>query len=420
MNLGNPQSDGGPESPVKLKRSLTLPLLILYGLGVTIGAGIYVLVGATAAKAGIYAPISFLLAAVVVGFTGFSYCELATRYPVSAGEAAYVREGFNSRMLPLLVGLMVVASGVVSSAAVAIGAAAYLQAFVPLSPQLLTAIVVLLVGLVAVWGILESVALAALFTLIEIGGLGLVVYFGLAGKPEVLANFGAEFGSLMPPFEVAVWSGIISAGLLAFFAFVGFEDIANIAEEVKEPHKTLPKGIILTLILATIIYFIVVSVVVLVVPMKTLVGSSAPLALIFESAGPTSRGLFNIIAIIATVNGALIQIIMASRVLYGLAAQGSLPRILANVNPLTRTPLFATALIVGIILVLALFLPITELAKATSMIVLIVFAFVNLALLRLKWSGPAPSGDVFCVPVWIPRLGFISSSLLLLAGFLFV
>ena len=294
----------------KLERRLTLPLLTLYGLGVTIGAGIYVLVGATAAKAGVYAPISFLLAAAVVGFTGFSYCELGTRYPVSAGEAAYVRQGFNSRTLSLLIGLLVVSSGVVSSAAVAIGAAAYLEVFVPLSPQILTALVILLVGLVAVWGILESVALAALFTVIEIGGLGLVVWFGLASDPAPIAN-------LIPPLEAGAWNGIVAAGLLAFFAFVGFEDIANVAEEVKQPGRTLPRGIILTLIIATLIYFTVVSVVVLVVPMSALVGSAAPLALIFESAGPQVSTLFSIIAIIATVNGALIQVIMASRVLYG-------------------------------------------------------------------------------------------------------
>ena len=394
----------------KLERRLTLPLLTLYGLGVTIGAGIYVLVGATAAKAGVYAPISFLLAAAVVGFTGFAYCELGTRYPVSAGEAAYVRQGFNSRTLSLLIGLLVVSSGVVSSAAVAIGAAAYLEVFVPLSPQILTALVILLVGLVAVWGILESVALAALFTVIEIGGLGLVVWFGLASDPAPIAN-------LIPPLEAGAWNGIVAAGLLAFFAFVGFEDIANVAEEVKQPGRTLPRGIILTLIIATLIYFTVVSVVVLVVPMSALVGSAAPLALIFESAGPQVSTLFSIIAIIATVNGALIQVIMASRVLYGLAAQGSLPAVLANVNGITHTPLLATGLVVAIIFVLAYFLPIGELAEMTSTIVLIVFAFVNMALLRLKWTGTPPTGDVFQVPFWVPVLGLLSSGGLLLAGY---
>ncbi|MFT6580244.1 MAG: amino acid transporter [Alphaproteobacteria bacterium] len=310
---------------------------------------------------------------------------------------------------------MVAASGVVSSAAVAIGAAAYIEAFVPISPQILTAVVILIVGLIAAWGILKSVALAALFTVIEIGGLGLVVWFGLTNE----MNASVDLGSLIPPFETAAWSGIFAAGLLAFFAFVGFEDMANVAEEVKQPAKTLPRGIILTLIIATIVYLVVVSVVVLVVPMSLLVGSAAPLALIFENAGPGINTLFGVIAIIATINGALIQVIMASRVLYGLAVQGSLPRILANVNSVTRTPLTATALVITIIFLFAYFLPIGELATMTSTIVLIVFAFVNMALLRLKWLGAAPTGDVFQVPTLVPVLGLFSSGGLLFAGFFF-
>lgn len=399
---------------VKLKRGLNLPLLTLYGLGVTIGAGIYVLVGATAAKAGIYAPISFLLAAGVVGFTSFSYCELATRYPVSAGEAAYVRAGLNSRTLSLLVGLLVVASGVVSSAAISVGAAGYLEVFIPLSAGTLTVLIIVLVALVAVWGIVESVALVAFLTVVEIGGLGLVIFFGIASETAVLA----QIGSLLPPFEADVWQGIFSAGLLAFFAFVGFEDMANVAEEVKNPRSTLPMGIILTLIISTVIYFAVVSVVVLVVPMDKLVDSNAPLALIFEESGAALSGLFGVIAIIATVNGALIQVIMASRVLYGLAVQGSLPRLLGYVNPLTRTPLVATVLVVALIFILAFFLPITELAEMTSMIVLVVFSLVNVALLRLKLLSKGASDEYFNVPVWVPAVGLASCGFLLLAGLL--
>jgi APA family basic amino acid/polyamine antiporter len=402
------------DNPAELRRRLTLPLLTLYGLGVTIGAGIYVLVGATAARAGMYAPISFLLAAVVVAFTGFTYAELATRYPVSAGEAAYIKKGLGAPKLSLLIGLMVVASGVVSTAAVAIGAAAYLREFVPLSPDLLTAMVILLVGLVAIWGILESVLLAALFTVIEIIGLCLVVYYGLASEPTALENI----GQLLPPFEAKAWSGIFAAGLLAFFAFVGFEDIANVAEEVKDPRRTLPLGIILTLIIATLTYFIVVSVVVLVVPMSELSQSAAPLALIFKNAGTTMSGMFGVIAIFATINGALIQIIMASRVLYGLARQDSLPGFLAKVNPATRTPLNATLCVIAIVLVMAYFLPIDTLAEATSTIVLAVFAFVNLALLRVKLTTTAVEDEIFQVPFWVPVLGLLTSSGLLFSGLL--
>ncbi|MCJ8323547.1 MAG: amino acid permease [Rhizobiales bacterium] len=408
------QSHNNDDGNHTLKRQLTLPLLTLYGLGVTVGAGIYVLVGTTAAKAGFYAPVSFLLAAIVVAFTGLSYSEFGTRYPVSAGEAAYVKNGLNSRRLALLVGLMVALSGVVSSAVISIGAVAYVGNFIPWSPTVLTILLILLVGIISAWGILESVILAALFTLVEIGGLVFVIYYGFTLKPDLLS----EIGRLVPPFELSAWTGIVSAGLLAFFAFVGFEDIANVAEEVKNPRKTLPKAILFTLVIATMLYLAVVSVVILVVPMDQLKTSAAPLALVFKNASVTTQGAFFIIAIVATLNGVLIQMIMASRVLYGLASQGSLPKSLSYIHPVTRTPLMATALVVGIILTLALFLPITELAEVTSRIVLIVFMFVNLALLRLKLSNKPTPENIFRVYTWVPAVGFLSSLLLLLTGFL--
>tara|TARA_R110000772_G_scaffold159204_3_gene270365 strand:- start:678 stop:1922 length:1245 start_codon:yes stop_codon:yes gene_type:complete len=410
----NTENANMAEEKVGLVRKLTLPLLVLYGLGVTIGAGIYVLVGATAAQAGIYAPVSFLVAAVVVSFTGFTYAELSTRYPVSAGEAAYVRAGLNSRTLTLIVGLLVAASGIVSSAAVSIGAAAYVGEIVSLSPILLTTAIILIVGALAVWGILESVFIAAVFTLVEIGGLCLVIYYGISSDPAILT----ELGDLVPPFEVSIWSGILSASLLAFFAFVGFEDIANVAEEVVEPHKTMPLGIILTLLVATIAYFLVVSVVVLVVPMADLAGSAAPLALVFEKAGDATGGIFHLIAIVATTNGVLIQIIMASRVIYGLAKQQNLPSFLAAVHPATRTPIVATALIVALVLIFATLLPIGRLAQTTSTIVLIVFFLVNLSLIRLKMTSDQPSEGVFVVPIWVPVMGGASSAALLIIGFL--
>lgn len=405
-------SDKPANHATSLKRGLTLPLLTLYGLGVTIGAGIYVLVGITAAEAGLYAPISFIIAAGTVAFTGFTYAELCTRYPVSAGEAAFVEKGFNSNSLALVVGLLVIASGVVSSAAISIGATGYLNSFIPLSPMVLTALIIMLLGLVAVWGIVESVTIAAIFTLIELAGLALVLYYGVSLKPDLVG----ELGSLIPPATGAAWAGITSAGLLAFFAFVGFEDIANVAEEVKDPGKTLPPAIILTLLIATLLYVAVVSVIVLAVPMETLTKSAAPLALVFEKAGSGTSKLFDAIASIATINGLLIQMIMASRVLYGMASRGTMPAIFAPVNSVTRTPLNATLMIVVIVLALALFFPIAELAKATSTLVLFVFVLVNLALLSLKWRGEPAAPGAFEVPLWVPVMGCITSSLLLLSG----
>lgn len=414
MTAKNPQLLVVDNAKATLQRRLTLPLLTLYGLGVTVGAGIYVLVGATAAEAGFYAPVSFLLAAAVVAFTGFSYSELSTRFPVSAGEAAYVGEGLNSRILAMTVGLMVAASGVVSSAAISIGATAYLGHLVPVTPVVLTTLIIVVLGLAAVWGILESVAMAAVITLIEIGGLCFVVFYGFTVRPDLLG----DIGRLVPPLEIGAWSGIVSAGLLAFFAFVGFEDMANVAEEVKDPHRNMPRAIIYTLVIATIIYLAVVSVVTLTVPMGALSASSAPLTLVFENAGDTTKGLFNVIAALATINGVLIQMIMASRVLYGLASQGDLPKKIAYVHPVTHTPLVATGIVVAVVLGLALFLPIAKLAETTSLVVLVVFMAVNLALIRIKLSNKSSAKDVFQVPVWVPAVGLLSCLLLFVSGLL--
>lgn len=402
------------ENTPALQRRLSLPLLILYGLGVTVGAGIYVLVGLTAERAGVYAPISFLLAAIIVAFTAFSYAELCTRFPVSAGEAAYVKAGLNSRSLSLIVGLMVAASGMVSSATISLGATDYIQQLAPLSPTLLTIVIILTLGLAAVWGILESVTVAAVVTLIELAGLGLVIFYGIKIKPNILD----DIGRLIPPPEAAAWVGISSAGLLAFFAFIGFEDLANVAEEAIDPKKNVPHAILLTLIIATAIYLAVTSVVVLSVPMEILKASASPLNLVFENASDSTKGMFTIIAVLATFNGVLIQIIMSSRVLYGLAKQDQLPKRLAYIHPKTHTPIIATFIVVVFILVLALFLPIDRLAEITAQITLAVFGFVNLALIGLKISDDPSRVGSFQVPICVPIMGLVTSVLLVLSGFL--
>ncbi|WP_169545773.1 APC family permease [Sneathiella aquimaris] len=405
--------NSNPRTRPQLVRRLTLPLLILYGLGVTVGAGIYVLVGTTAERAGIYAPISFILAAITVAFTGLAYSELSSRYPVSAGEAAYVQKGFNSKTLSLIIGLLVIASGTVSASAISIGAAAYLENFIPIAPSILTFIVVISIGLVAIWGILESVLLAAVLTVIELAGLGLVVIYGLYDEPTMLTRI----PDLIPPFDPSVWGGILSACLLAFFAFIGFEDMVNVAEEVKNPKKTMPRGILLTLLSASVIYFLVVSVVVLTVPLDQLSQSAAPLQLVFHDSGEFISVLFGVIAIFATLNGILIQIIMASRVIYGLATQEKLPAFLAQVNSITHTPLKATILVCGIVLLLTYTLPIGKLAEATSSIVIIVFCLVNVALIKIKISEKTKPVDLYQVSILVPILGLFTSLFLLLAQF---
>ncbi|CUH44704.1 MULTISPECIES: APC family permease [Ruegeria] len=397
----------------KLRRALTTPLLTLYGLGVTVGAGIYVLVGATADIAGPFAALSFVVAALVVSLTALSYAELATRFPVSAGEAAYVEAGFRKNWMAVFVGLAVAASGVISASAVAIGAASYLHALTGFAIPILTISVVLIMGLIALWGITESVFIAAVITIIEIAGLLFVIGWGMSIQDPQ----GYGISSMLPPLELDAWRGIFAASLLAFFAFVGFEDMANVAEEVKDPVRTIPKAILLTLVLATVLYLGTSMTVLLVVPIDVLSTSAAPLALVFSNAPEVIKQGFSAVAIVATVNGVLIQMIMASRVIYGLADRDHLPKVLAIVPKSTQTPVVATLLVVAIIVLLTQTIPIGTLAERTSQIVLGVFVLVNISLIQLKMQ-PDEAAKHFRVPIVVPILGVITSALLFGSGFL--
>ena len=394
-----------------LSRRLTLPLLVLYGLGVTVGAGIYVLVGTTAAHAGTYAPVAFLAAAIVVAFTGFSYAELSARYPVSAGEAAYVIAGLRSKRAALLVGLMVASVGFISASAIMVGASAYLEDLIQIDARILTVLIALFLGSVAVLGVLESVAIAAAFTVLEIIGLLLVLGYGLTVYPETLT----QLDQLVPPIDGQVWVGIGAASLLAFFAFVGFEDLANIAEEAIDPDRNMPRAIIWTLVIATVLYLAVVSVVVLAVSVDDLAQSAAPLNLMFADASPALRGSFNLIASVATLNGVLIQMIMSSRVIYGLSKQKQLPAQLGYVHAKTKTPVVATGLVTAIVMFLSLIVPIERLAEVTSQIALAIFSAVNLSLIYLKRRESQPKAG-FQVPLFVPIAGLITCVILFSFG----
>lgn len=415
MSVANQKPAGTAHSSGGLRRALGLPLLTLYGLGVTIGAGIYVLIGSVAAKAGIYTPVSFLAASAVVAFTGFSYAELTSRFPVSAGEAEFVAQGFHRRWLTLATGLMVAATGIVSAAAIAIGAAGYLEHYIALPPWALLVIAIAVLGAIAMRGIVESVGVAAIFTLLELAGLLLAIMVGVSVAPQ-----GAQaLVPQVPPVEAAVWAGVAGGSLVAFFAFVGFEDIANVAEEVKEPQKTIPRAIMLTLIISLVLYMAIAAVVVRAVPLAQLRDSAAPLALLFTGQPAAVQLAFTVIAVFATLNGVLIQMIMASRLIYGLARQGNLPGVLARVNPATRTPVIATLVTVALILSLALFFPIGELAKLTARFMLIVFALANSALLVIRVRETRMPAGVFRVPLAVPVGGLLTSAALFVTGLLF-
>lgn len=400
-------------STPSLERSLGLGLLVLYGLGVTVGAGIYVLIGTAAERAGPHAPLAFVVAAIVMGFTAATFAELAGRMPVSAGEAAYVRAGFGSSLLALVVGLLVIAAAVVAAAAITSGSVGYIRTFLAAPPALLAVLVLLVMGGIAAVGMSTSAWVAAIMTLIEIGGLLLIIAFGLWAHPGLAADLGRSVPRLG---DAAAWAGVFAASLLGFFAFIGFEGLVNVAEEAKNPARTLPRAIFLTLGLATLLYILVILVALAAVPRAELAASGAPLALVFERVTGAPAAVVAAIAIVATLNGIIAQIVLAARVAYGLAQAGSLPARLAAVHPWTRTPLAATGLATLAAIVLATLMPIDRLADLTSRIMLVIFILVNAALLAIKRRGePAPAGT-FVVPTWVPIGGLVTCVLLLAAA----
>ena len=393
----------------KLKRTLSFPLLTLYGLGTILGAGIYVLVGKVAGHAGTAAPVAFLVAAVVAGLTGMSFAELGARYPESAGEAAYVQAGFGRARLSALVSLAVALTGVVSAATIAVGFTGYLSVFMDVPAWAAVTALVMGMGAVAAWGVGASSLAVAGMTLLEVGGLLLVL--GVAGG-DAVAALPERAAELVPTADLHVWAGVMTGAFVAFYAFIGFEDMVNMAEEVRDPARDMPRAILLSLAVATVLYLAVAATCVLVLPGEALVRSRAPLADVYASAGG-ARSLVAAISLVAVTNGALVQIVMAARVLYGASRRGWLPGWLATVHPRTRTPVRGTVLVSAVVLLLALAFPLTTLAQATSLVILLVFAVVNLALMRLKSRGePAPEG-VRTWPVAVPLLGVAFIGLLL-------
>ena len=398
------------EASPRLVRSLTLTHAVLYGLGVTIGAGIYVLVGLAAGRSGMHAPLAFMGAALVMAFSAASFAELGTRMPVSASEAAYVQAAFRLDWLSLGVGLLVVATAIVSAATISVGSAGYVAVFLPVPAPWIISVVVLAMGGVACLATVQSVTFAAIMTLVEVGGLVLIIIAGLGHGTDVVTRLPEIWPSSG---DSTAWIGIAGTALIAVFAFIGFEHLVNVAEEMKEPSRTLPRALFLTLGLTALVYALVVWIAVTAVPPQELARSSAPLALVFERLTGLPLVTLSAIAVVATLNGIIVHMIMIGRVIYGLADQGNLPKVLARLNSVTHTPLLATAIGVGAILVLALAVPLAGLADLTARFTLVIFAIVNLALIRIKSRNEvAPLGAFIC-PRWVPFAGLVSSVLLL-------
>jgi len=388
-----------------LKRSLSLTHMVLYGLGTTIGAGIYALVGELASIAGYFAPISFLIASLMATLTAMSFAELSGRFPQAAGAALYIKEGFDSQRLSTITGLLVILAGLVSAAALINGFVGYLHQFISIDRLPIIIIITCLMGSIAAWGISASVTIASLITVIEIGGLLLIIGISISGTTFHLDTMKA---SLIPSADFSQWSAIFAGTLLAFYAFIGFEDMVDVAEEVKDVKRNLPLAIMLTLAITTVLYMLIMTTAVLAVSPAKLALSEAPLAFLYQHFTGNNATAISIIGLLAIINGALIQMIMASRVMYGLGSRGQLPKILSFVHPKSQTPLIATFIATVTVLILALMGHLSILAEITSLIMLSIFSLINIALVRIKKHGPSTEGSI-CFPIWLPLTGFIVS-----------
>jgi len=395
-------------SQPSLRRSVGPFLLTLYGLGNIVGAGIYVLLGEVAGAAGSTAPLAFLLAMAVAALSALTYGELAAYYPRASGEAVYLDRAFGLRTLSLGAGLAIAVAGIVSAAALARGFAGYFAELIPVPNWVgIVGIVGILTG-VAVWGIQQSLRASAVMTVLQVAGLLMVI----AGLSDALGELPDRAGELLPGMAVEAWMGLWIGGFLAFYAFIGFEDMVKIAEEVRRPRRDMPLAVLAALGGAALLYLVLAAGVVLALDPATLAGTEAPLAVIYEATTGRGGEVITLFGLVATLSGVLAQLIMASRLLYGLAEEGWLPGVLARVSPRTRTPIPATLIVAGIILILALAFPVAGLAGMTSALILAVFAGVNLGLWGLRRQHP--DWGVGIAPRWVPPTALLAT--LFLAG----
>lgn len=393
---------------IELKRSISLPILTLFGLGNVLGAGIYVLIGKVAGEAGTAAPLSFIIAAGIAGLTALSYMELSHRFPVSAGASAYVHEGLKLKPLAQFVGLLILLSAIFSSATLAIGFAGYMQSFVDISTPILVILLFLGLGAITAYGIAESSKTAAIITILEIVGLAMIIWAGrdILVSPDTYQSVQTS--------QVSI-TAILGGAFLAFYAFIGFEDIVNVAEESRTPAKIMPLAIIIALIAATVLYILVVIVATHSIPIESLAASQTPLADIFTGITKTPGTLISAIGILSAINGVLVHLVLVSRLLYGMAQRGLIHAHFGAVHRKTRTPILATIISVIVMTAAALSLPIVSLASLTSYVVLILFCLVNLSLIVIKFR-PAARQPKLSIPIIIPILGLILSALMVFVG----
>ncbi|MFI8191645.1 APC family permease [Streptomyces sp. NPDC085946] len=401
------QPTAAPGGPA-LKKALTTPLLYFFILGDVLGAGVYVLVGQVAAEAGGAVWVPLTVALLLAMLTAASYAELATKYPRAGGSAHYATRAFGP-FAGFLAGFCMLAAGIVSVAALARGFGGdYLSAFVTLPVGLVAVGFLLLLALLNLRGIRESMRANLVATVVEVGGLLIVVVLGA----WVLLRGDGDVGRLtrLGTADTGAAAAVLSGSVLAYYSFVGFETSVNVAEETRDPRRSYPRALFGALATAGAVYLLVGAAASAAVPTDRLVASSGPLLEVVEEAGGVPPLLFSAIALVAVANGALLTGIMASRLAFGMARDGLLPSPLAKVLPGRRTPWAAIAATTVPAMALALTGSTATLASTLVLLLLVVFLMMNVAVLVLR-RDPGEERH-FKAPTVLPVLGAASCVLL--------
>lgn len=393
-----------------LKRAIGAPLLFAFIVGDTLGAGIYTLVGTMADDVGGVIWLPLLIALVVALLTAGTYAELITKYPHAGGAARYADRAFGIPYLSFLVGFLMMASGITTAAALANAFAGdYLAALIDVPAAPAAVVFIILLTLINLRGVRESLTANLVASIIEVTGLVLVIVLAAIvlgsgnGEPARLLEFAPD---------VAPLQGAFAASVIAFFSFLGFEAAANMAEEVRDPSKAYPRALFGAIGTAAVVYLLIALGAVIVLPPAELAQSTGPLLDVVNASGVAIPSwLFSLIALIAIANGALLFMVMASRVGYGLAEADLLPRAFARVLPNRRTPWVSIVVVAALTIVLTLFGDLATLAETTVLLLLLVFISANVSVLVLKKDKVEHAH--FSAPRIVPILAIVASIALL-------
>ncbi|RMB78899.1 amino acid permease [Rhodococcus sp. SBT000017] len=385
-------------------------MLFVFILGDVLGAGIYALVGEIAGEVGGAIWLPMLVALLMALLTAASYAELVTKYPRAGGAAVFAQRAYGRPLVSFLVGFSMLAAGVTSAAGLALAFSGdYLGVFLDVPAVPAAVVFLLLVGLLNARGITESLRANLAMTIVEVSGLVLIV--ALAG---LVLSRGDGTPSRVLEFtdETTPTLAVLGAALLAFYSFVGFETSANIAEEVEDVRRVYPRALLGAVTAAGVVYVLVGLAVSTVVPADTLAQSSGPLLEVVAAADAgIPPWVFGLVALIAVANGALLTMIMASRLTFGMARDGLLPGALAKVLPGRKTPWAAIVATTVVAMVLCSTGSVAALAETVVLLLLFVFISTNVAVLVLR-SDRADSGH-FRTPTALPVLALITCAVLL-------